>query len=55
MLVCSDGGIVVWRLPDGRREQAIHVDGPLASCAWVGTDRLVAVGARGVDLFDVRG
>ena len=53
--VSSDGGILVWSLPDGKRRLALHVDGPLASCCWVGPDRLVAVGARGVYLFDVRG
>jgi WD40 repeat protein len=53
--VSSDGGILVWSLPDGERLLALHVDGPLSSCCWVGSERLVAVGARGVYLFDVRG
>lgn len=53
--VSSDGGILVWSLPDGKRRLALHVDGPLAACAWVGADRLVVVGARGVYLFEVLG
>ena len=53
--VSSDGGILVWSLPAGERRLALHVDGPLSSCCWVGTERLVTVGARGVYLFDVRG
>lgn len=53
--VASDGGILVWGLPDGQREMALHVDGPLSMCSWVGASRLMAVGARGVYLFDVRG
>ncbi len=53
--VAIDGAILVWSLPDGTRQMALQVDGPLSGCAWVGAERLIAVGARGVYLFEVRG
>ena len=53
--VAGDGGMIVWSLPEGVHLMALHVDGPLSMCTWVGAERVIAVGARGVYLFDIRG
>ncbi len=50
--VSAEGGLRVWSLADWRCAMALHVDGPLRACAWVGGQgRLVAVGSRGVYLL----
>src|SRR5262249_26164005 len=43
--VSRDGMLRVWNLADGETLAALFVDGPLLDCAWVGVEKLVAVGA----------